>query len=80
MHGHVNFKILCYMEFYVIQFTLGMSVMVKSKVPVHAIKTCTKSGGISPMIFNLGSRWKWVIVLTPRPIYSRGEKTFLQIT
>jgi len=78
MLRHLKVKILCYIEFYVIQFKVGMSVMVKSEVPVHAMKACARSRGIALLIFHLGSRWKWVIVLTLRAIYSR-ENTFIQI-
>jgi hypothetical protein len=31
------------------------------------------SGGIAPRIFELGSRWRWVVSLTPRPLYLQGK-------
>ena len=41
-------------------------------------KACMRSRGIAPLIFNLDSRWKWLVVLTRGPIYS-WERTFVQI-
>jgi hypothetical protein len=32
------------------------------------------SGGIAPRILNLGTRWRWVVSLTPRPLYTPGER------
>jgi len=32
-----------------------------------------ESGGIAPCVLILGSRWRWVISFTPRPLYSRGK-------
>jgi hypothetical protein len=29
------------------------------------------SGGIAPRILDLGTRWKWVVSFTPRPLYPR---------
>jgi hypothetical protein len=31
------------------------------------------SGGIVPRILDLGSRWRWVISFTPRPLYPQGK-------
>jgi hypothetical protein len=33
------------------------------------------SGGIAPRILNLRTKWRWVVSLTPRPLYSR-EKSY----
>jgi hypothetical protein len=35
----------------------------------HTMKTCWRSGGISPRIFNLGAIWSWVVSFTPPPLY-----------
>jgi hypothetical protein len=32
-----------------------------------------ESGGIAPRILDLGTRWRWVVSFTPRPLYSRGK-------
>jgi hypothetical protein len=32
-------------------------------------------GGIAPTIVDLGSRWRWVVSVTPRPRFSPGERT-----
>jgi hypothetical protein len=34
------------------------------------------SGGIAPLIFYLGSRWRWVVSFTPRPLYPQGKSPF----
>jgi hypothetical protein len=31
------------------------------------------SGDISPRILDLGTRWRWVVSFTPRPLYSQGK-------
>jgi hypothetical protein len=30
-------------------------------------------GGIAPRILDLGTKWRWVVSLTPRPLYSQGK-------
>jgi hypothetical protein len=32
------------------------------------------NGGITTCIFNLGTRWRWVVSFTPRPLYPRGMR------
>jgi hypothetical protein len=49
---------------------------VKVKLPLcltkhHAMKTYWRSGGIAPRILDLGTRWRWVVSFTPRPLYPR---------
>jgi hypothetical protein len=45
---------------------------VKGKaVPVHAVKAYRGTRGIAPLILNLGTRWRWVVNFTPRPLYPR---------
>jgi len=41
----------------------------------HAIKTYCESGGIVPRILNLGTRWNWVVNVTPRLLYPRERVT-----
>jgi hypothetical protein len=31
------------------------------------------SRGIAPRILGLGTRWRWVVSFTPRPLYSQGK-------
>jgi len=33
------------------------------------MKTYWEIGGINPRILNLGTRWRWVVSFTPRPLY-----------
>jgi len=28
-------------------------------------------GGIAPLIFNFGTRWRWVFSFNPQPLYMR---------
>jgi hypothetical protein len=54
--------------------TKVFSYDVKGKVALylikhHAIKTYWGSGGIVPRILELGTRWRWVVSFTPRPLY-----------
>jgi hypothetical protein len=37
------------------------------------MKVYRGSRRITPFIINLGSRWKWVVNFTPRPLYSLGN-------
>jgi hypothetical protein len=39
----------------------------------HAMNTYWGSGGIAPHILNLGTRWRWVVSFTPRPLYPLGR-------
>jgi hypothetical protein len=39
----------------------------------HATKAYWGSGDTAPCIFYLGSRWRWVVSFTPRPLYSQGK-------
>jgi len=32
-----------------------------------------ESEGIAPRILDLGTRWRWVVSFTPRPLYSQGK-------
>jgi len=36
------------------------------------------SGGIAPRILRLGTRWKWVVGFTPRPLYSGKRAPAIQ--
>jgi hypothetical protein len=54
---------------------------VKSKV-VHVLNKLSTtpwrrmgSECIDPRILDLGTRWRWVVGFTPRPLYSRGKNT-----
>jgi hypothetical protein len=37
----------------------------------HAMKTYWGSGGIAPRMLDLGTRRRWVVSFTPRPLYPR---------
>jgi hypothetical protein len=39
----------------------------------HAMKTYWGIGGIATRIPDLGTRWKWVVSFTPRPLYPKGK-------
>jgi hypothetical protein len=58
--------------------------MVKVRVvvtPKHcALKAYSGSGGKSPLILNLGTRWRRVVNFTLRPIFSLGKIPFLQVS
>ena len=59
LHEHVN--ILHHLSFYNIDFQVNANVFSLSscvfvgKVLLHAIKACKESGGIAPLILNLGT-------------------------
>jgi hypothetical protein len=53
-----------------------VKVKVKVKLSLcltkhHAMKTYWGIEGIAPCILDLGTRWRWVVSLTPRPLYPR---------
>jgi hypothetical protein len=55
-----------------------MSLMVKTKSSLcltkhHAMKTYWGSGGIAPRIVDFGTRWRWVVSFTHRPLYPQGK-------
>jgi hypothetical protein len=37
------------------------------------MEVCCGSGGITPRILDLGTRWRWVVSFTPRPLYPQGK-------
>jgi len=39
----------------------------------HAMKAFSGSGRIAPRIHWLGTRWRWVVSFTPRPLCPRGK-------
>jgi hypothetical protein len=41
-------------------------------VPLHAMEAHGGRGGIAPTHFNLGTRWGWVVSVTPRPRFTPG--------
>jgi hypothetical protein len=52
------------------------TVKVKVKLSLcltkyHAMKTYWENGGIDPHILDLGTRWRWVVSFTLRPLYPR---------
>jgi hypothetical protein len=49
---------------------------VKSKaVPLHAMKALGGRGIQLLLILDLGTRWGWVVSVTPRPRFTPGERT-----
>jgi hypothetical protein len=34
------------------------------------------SGGLAPPIIDLGTRWRWVVSFTTRPLYPQGKSPF----
>jgi hypothetical protein len=52
----------------------------KSKVDICALFNRTPrhedvlgSGGTAPLILDPGTRWRWVVSFTPRPLYPKGK-------
>jgi hypothetical protein len=39
----------------------------------HATKMYWGSGGIAPRILDLGTRWRWMVGFTLRPLYTQGK-------
>jgi hypothetical protein len=52
---------------------MTMQKIVKCKrgivFPLRLMKAYMMSGGIAPLIFKPGSRWRWIVSLTLRPLY-----------
>jgi hypothetical protein len=46
----------------------------------HAVKAYRRSGGIAPRIFDLGTRWRWVVSFTPRLLYSHGKSPWYPLS
>jgi len=42
----------------------------------HAMRMYWGSGGIAPRILHLGTRWRWVVSFTPRPLYPHGKRSW----
>jgi hypothetical protein len=57
-------------------FTCYLDVMVKLSLCLtkhYSMKTYWGSGGIVPYILDLGTRRRWVVSFTPRPLYPQGK-------
>jgi hypothetical protein len=39
----------------------------------HAMKKYWESRGMDPLILDLGTRRRWVVSVTPRPLYPQGK-------
>jgi hypothetical protein len=39
----------------------------------HTMESCRGNGCIAPCILYLGTRWRWVVSFTPRPLYPKGK-------
>jgi hypothetical protein len=62
---------------------LSSHIKVKVKLSLcltkyHAMKAYWGSGRIAPRI-DLGTRWRWVVSFTPRPLYSQGKEPLVPI-
>ena len=44
-------------------------------LPFHAMFACGRSRGIAALILNLGTKWMWVVNLTPQVLYPRGTNS-----
>ena len=52
-----------------------IKVKKKSKVvPIYAMRLCRGNGCMAALILNLGTRWRWVVGQTPRPLHSWGAR------
>jgi hypothetical protein len=56
----------------------ALAIHIWGKVSVkvtehHAMNAHWRSGGIAPRILDLGTRWRWVVGFTPRPLHSQGK-------
>jgi len=43
------------------------------------MKTYWGSGGVTPCIFDLSTRGRWVVSFTPRPLYRQGKNLPVRI-
>jgi hypothetical protein len=56
------------------KWNISVKVKVKSLCFKHnAMKTNWGSGDLAPRILDLGTRWRWVVSFTPRPLYPQGN-------
>jgi hypothetical protein len=37
------------------------------------MRTYWENGGIAPRILDFGTRWRWVVSFTSRPLYPQGK-------
>jgi len=43
-------------------------------VPADPMKACREVGGIAALILDIDSKWRWMVNITPRPLYTREIK------
>jgi hypothetical protein len=61
-----------------IQHIIYHKIKLKVKLPLcltehHAMNAYWGSGSIDPYILDLGTRWRWVVSFTCRPLYPQGK-------
>jgi hypothetical protein len=61
--------ICCYLS----RKSKGKVVPVLFLTDHHVMKAYWVSGCIAPRILDLGTRWRWVVSFTTRPLYSQGK-------
>jgi len=69
---------------YVLSTSIMLKISIKMKINIKVnlslcstkhqpMKTCWRSGGILPLILNIGTGCRWVVSFTPRPLYTRRK-------
>ena len=53
-------------------FLSSRGVVLRNTVPVCAMKTW-RSGGVTALILNLGTRWRWIVSFTSQLLHLQGN-------
>jgi len=59
--------------------TINIKLGKCKAAPIHEHKDIGQSGGVGPLILNLGTIWRCVISFIPQLFYSWGEKPLISI-
>jgi hypothetical protein len=77
---HFTISCVCSFVFQSLFWNRCMTCVGKGKVTVklslcltkhHTMKMYWRSGGITPCILDLSTRWRWVVSFMPQPLYPR---------
>jgi hypothetical protein len=68
-----SLEFVCYVLIFYLAKGKGKVVPVLFLTERHSMKAYWGSGGIAPRILYLGTRWRWAVSFTPRPLYPQGK-------
>jgi hypothetical protein len=75
-YSYENFTFNCWLMLYIVSQNIEgrRGGRRGTYMPMHTIKVCTKSRGITPLILNFDTGCRWAVSFTPQPFLTVWEK------